>query len=166
MTGTVIDLAAIEEIRQLKYRYFRSLDLKLWDVFADTLAEDVVGNYGTHAYGEPLHFTGRDAIVEFMTARLGREVTTVHVANHPEITIDGDTAVASWCFEDTVIATQHRILIRGAGYYTDHYARGADGAWRITEIAYERIFESMQSLDDTPSYQLIANRWSGADTPP
>lgn len=158
-----MDLAAIEQLRQLKYRYFRTLDLKRWDEFADTLAEDVVGDYGTHAYGEPLHFQGRSAIVEFMSARLGAGVITVHVANHPEIAVDGDTATGSWCFEDTVIATEHRMLIRGAGYYTDRYARGADGAWRITGIAYERIFESMQSLADTPSYQLIANRWAGSE---
>jgi len=36
-----MDLAAIEEIRQLKYRYFRTLDLKEWDEFGDCLAEDI-----------------------------------------------------------------------------------------------------------------------------
>jgi len=155
-----MDFVALEEIRQLKYRYFRTLDLKLWDEFGDTLAENVVGRYGTLAMGKPLHFDNRAAIVEFMSSNLGNDVTTVHVASHPEITVDGDTATGSWCFEDTVLATAARVMIRGAGYYKDRYVRDADGKWRISDIAYERIFESMQSLDDTPSYNLLANRWA------
>lgn len=155
-----MDLAALESIRQLKYRYFRTLDLKLWDEFADTLTTGCAGRYGTHAMGEPLEFTGRDAIVEFMRRNLSPAVLSVHIANHPEITVEGDTGTGSWAFEDTVIVTDHRILIRGAGYYTDTYRLEPDGRWRIAAIGYDRIYESMQSLDDTPSHKLIANRWA------
>jgi ketosteroid isomerase-like protein len=161
-----VDLAAIEEIRQLKYRYFRALDLKQWDEFADTLADDVVGRYGTHAMGEPLAFDGRDTVTKFMRDALGPAITTVHVANHPEIVVDGDTATGSWLFEDTVIATEHRILIRGAGYYDDRYRRDADGRWRIAATSYKRIYESMQSLNDTPSFQLLANMWAASPPSP
>lgn len=61
-----MDLDAIEAVRQLKYRYFRALDLKRWDEFGDTLAVDATGRYGTHALGEPLSLDGRDAITAFM----------------------------------------------------------------------------------------------------
>ncbi|MBF6067693.1 nuclear transport factor 2 family protein [Nocardia farcinica] len=155
-----MDLAAIEDVRRLKYRYFRTLDLKLWDEFADTLAEDAVGRYGTHALGEPLAFEGRAAITEFMRANLGPAIVTVHIAHHPEITIDGDTATGSWAFEDTVIATEFGALIRGAGYYSDRYRRDADGNWRIVETGYRRIYESSQSLADTPSFALLSNMWA------
>ncbi|HWJ10331.1 MAG TPA: nuclear transport factor 2 family protein, partial [Nocardioides sp.] len=50
-----MDLAAIEEIKRLKHRYFRTLDLKQWEEFGDCLAEDVTARYGTQAMGEPLH---------------------------------------------------------------------------------------------------------------
>ncbi|WP_194818295.1 nuclear transport factor 2 family protein [Nocardia sp. XZ_19_385] len=159
-----MDLAALEAVRQLKYRYFRTLDLKQWDEFADTLAVDAEGRYGTHALGKALVFDGRDAITDFMRQNLGPTVNTTHVANHPEIDIDGETATGSWLFEDTVIATEYGVLIRGSGYYTDRYRLDSDGRWRITATSYQRIYESSQALADTPSFQLLTNRWATAGT--
>jgi hypothetical protein len=155
-----MDLAAIEEIRQLKYRYFRTLDLKKWDEFGDTLAADVITNYGTHALGEPLVLNGREAVKNFMRDTLGTAVTTVHVANHPELAVDGDTATGSWCFEDTVIVPESKVFIRGGGYYDDAYRRDQDGRWRISSTSYARIYESLISLDDLPSFQLLAHMWT------
>ncbi|MFG1798151.1 nuclear transport factor 2 family protein [Nocardia sp. NPDC049149] len=155
-----MDLEAMEAVRQLKYQYFRTLDLKRWDEFADTLAVDAIGRYGTRALGEPLELDGRAAITAFMRENLGPEVVSVHIANHPEIHVDGETASGSWAFEDTVIATQYGVLIRGAGYYSDTYRLDGDGRWRITSTKYQRIYESMQTLSDTPSYQLLANMWA------
>ena len=154
-----MDLAAIEEIRQLKYRYFRTLDLKEWDAFGDCLAEDIRARYGTQAMPEPLHFDSRADVVGYMSENLGPGVVTIHIGSHPEITVDGDTATGSWGFEDTVIVPDFKILIRGGGYYQDEYRRDADGHWRISSTQYERIYEAMTSLDDTPSFTLLANRW-------
>lgn len=154
-----MDLLAIEEIRQLKYRYFRTLDLKDWDAFGDCLADDVVARYGTQAMDKPVHYDSRDDVVGFMRDNLGPGVITVHIANHPEITVDGDSAAASWAFEDTVIVPDFQVIIRGGGYYQDSYRRDADGRWRICATEYQRIYEAMTSLDDTPSFRLIANRW-------
>ena len=44
-----MDLVAIEEIKRLKHRYFRTLDLKKWEEFGDCLSEDVTARYGTQA---------------------------------------------------------------------------------------------------------------------
>ena len=55
----------IDDIKQVKYRYLRALDTKHWDDFADTLTEDIVGDYGS-SLGEEHHFTDRDSLVEFM----------------------------------------------------------------------------------------------------
>lgn len=156
-----MDLVAIEEIKRLKHRYFRTLDLKLWDEFADCLAEDVSARYGTQAMDKPLHYDNRADVVDFMRNNLGPGIITIHVANHPEIDVatGGDTATGSWAFEDTVIVPDFKVQIRGGGYYVDTYRRDADGAWRIASTQYERIYEAMTSLDDTPSFKLIANRW-------
>jgi len=155
-----VDLIALEEIRRLKYRYARTLDLKLWDEFADVFTEDAVAAYGTKAYQEPLTLTGRDEIVGFMREKLGSGVTTVHFCSQPEIEVDGDTASGTWCFEDTVIATEHRVVIKGSAFYEDEYRRCADGAWRISRIGYQRTYEAMLSLDDLPSFRMLANRWA------
>lgn len=154
-----MDLATIEEIRQLKYRYFRTLDLKMWDEFGDCLTEDVSARYGTQAMDKPLHYDNRKDVVDFMSENLGTGLITVHIASHPEISVDGDTAKGSWGFEDTVIVPDFKIIIRGGGYYNDTYRKDADGKWRIASTQYERIYEAMTSLEDTPSFKLIANRW-------
>ena len=46
-----LDLQTIEEIRALKYRYLRAVDLKLWDELAGTLCVDVVADYGSPSGG-------------------------------------------------------------------------------------------------------------------
>jgi hypothetical protein len=97
-----------------------------------------------------------------MSANLGAGIITTHIASHPEIEVDGDTAQASWAFEDTVIVPDFKVVVRGSGYYEDRYRRDADGRWRISRIGYQRIYEAVTSLEDTPSFKLIANRWDPA----
>ncbi len=156
-----MDLAALEEIRQLKYRYLRCVDLKLWDEIGDTFTAGATASYGTPALGgKQIDLAGREEIVAFLRGRLGPEIITVHFASQPEITIDGAAASGTWCFEDTVIATQYKVVIKGAAFYEDRYAREGDGKWRIAHTGYVRTYEAMMSLDDLPSFQLTANRWA------
>jgi hypothetical protein len=151
-----MDLAVLEDIRQLKYRYLRCVDQKLWDEMADVFTAAATVDYGTRAYGKPLKLAGRDEIIGFFRTALGPEIITVHAAGQPEITVDGDQASGTWRFEDTVIATEHRVVIAGAAYYQDRYERGADGAWRIAHTGYVRTYEAMLSLDDLPSFKFLA----------
>lgn len=153
-----MELDTLEELRQLKYRYLRCLDLKLWDDFAATLAPDVDASYG-----DRLQFAGRDAVVEFMRNSLPPTIITVHQCHHPELTVAGDTATGTWYLEDKVIITEHRMLLTGAAFYDDSYTRGPDGRWRISKTSYIRSYEAMQSLDDTPSWKLTANRWAAPE---
>jgi len=151
-----MDLVTLEEIRQVKYRYLRYVDQKLWDELADVFTPDATVDYGTRVYGKPLKINGRDKIIAFFRAKLGPDVITVHAAGQPEITVDGATPTGSWRFEDTVIATEHRTVIAGAAYYQDRYERGADGTWRIAHTGYVRTYEAMMSLDDLPSFKFLA----------
>jgi hypothetical protein len=151
-----MDLETLEEIRQVKYRYLRCVDQKRWDEMADVLTPDATVNYGTRALGKPLTMTGRDEIIAFFRANLGPGVITVHAAGQPEITVDGAAATGTWRFEDTVIVTEYRVVIAGAAFYEDQYARGEDGRWRISHTGYTRTYEAMMSLDDLPSYRIIA----------
>src|ERR687897_642808 len=81
----------IDEIELVKYRYLRALDTKHWDEFADTLTEDVIGDYG-ESIGQEHHFTNRDSLVEFMRSAMPANIITEHRVTHPEITVDGDEA--------------------------------------------------------------------------
>lgn len=154
--NVVEGLHSIEEIRQVKYRHLRCVDLKLWDEIGDTLTENAALDYGTTAYGKPLEITGRPEIVAFFRTKLGPDTLTAHTAGQPEITVDGDTAAGIWSLRDTLLATKHRMLITGAAFYHDRYERGTDGRWRIARTGYVRSYEVMMSLDDLPSFKVIA----------
>jgi SnoaL-like domain len=155
-----MDLVEIEQIRRLKYRYLRCVDLKRWDEIGDVFTEDATADYGTPSAGRPLNLGSRDEIIAFLRESLGNDIITLHSAGQPEIDVDGDTAQGTWRFEDTVIATQFKVVITGAAFYEDRYRRCQDGAWRISHTGYERIYEASMSLDDLPSWRLTASRWS------
>ena len=151
-----MDLVTLEEIRQVKYRYLRCVDEKRWDELAEVFTADATVDYGTLVYGQPLKLAGRDEIIAWLRDKLGPDIITVHSAGQPEITVDGDTAHGTWAFEDTVIATEYRVVVKGAAFYRDRYERGEDGRWRIAHTGYVRTYEAMMSLDDLPSFRLIA----------
>lgn len=156
-------LAALEEIRQVKHRYLRCVDLKLWDEIAGTFTADATASYGTPAMGgKRIDLAGRDAIVAFLRENMGPDIISVHHASQPEITVRGDTAGGTWCFQDTIIATAYDVVIHGAAFYEDRYAREADGQWRIAHTGYQRTYEAMVSLADLKSFRLTANRWAQA----
>jgi hypothetical protein len=154
-----MDLVALEEIRRVKYRYLRCVDLKLWDELAEVFTPDASADYGTRAVRGELSLHGREAILSYLRDNLGPDIITVHRCGQPEIEIDGDRATGTWAFEDTVIATTHRVQIKGAAFYNDTYRCGEDGRWRIAHTGYTRIYETMTSLDDTPSLRFLANKW-------
>jgi hypothetical protein len=151
-----MDHDTLEEIRQLKYRYLRCVDRKLWDELGDTFTTDATVDYGTQVYGHSLRITGREEIVAYLRKKMGPDVLSVHAAGQPEITIEGDNATGIWSFEDTVIATTHNIVIKGAAFYEDRYERGDDGRWRIAHTGYVRTYEAMFSLADIPSWKFLA----------
>ena len=156
-----MDLAALEEIRRVKYRYLRCVDLKLWDEIAEVFT---AGRHGGLRHpgprrADPVAAAARRSSRSCARAS-GPGIITVHFASQPEIDVDGATAPGTWSFEDTVIATEYRVLIKGAAFYEDRYARGEDGRWRISHTGYVRTYEVMMSLDDVPSLKFTANRWA------
>ena len=101
----------LEAVKALKYRYLRTLDTKDWVAFAETLTEDVVGEYG-----ESLSFADRDELVGYMRTSVGPGVITEHRVSHPEILIDGDTASGRWYLQDRVIVPAFSFMMIGAAF--------------------------------------------------
>lgn len=130
----------VEAIRQLKYRYFRHLDLKQWDRFADCLTPDCTGDYAG------LVFADRDALVAYMRENMGPGLISMHHGHHPEIVVDGDSATGVWYLEDTVIVPDLDFRLEGAAFYEDTYRRSPEG-WRISSTGYRRTYESSSSLN-------------------
>lgn len=150
-------LVELEAIKQLKYRYVRCVDLKLFDELVDLFTPDAQASYGGGAYS----FDGRDAILEFLRSKMGSEsLLTSHKVHQPEIELTSPTtATAIWALEDTVIATDWMITIRGAAFYFDEYVK-TDGEWKIRKTGYKRVYEEMQARSDTPSLKLTASWWA------
>ena len=138
------DFADVEAIKNVKYRYLRALDTKYWDEFADTLTDDVVGDYGS-SVGEEHHFTNRVDLVNYMRKSLGPAVVTEHRVTHPEISVSGDEATGTWYLQDRVIVADFNFMLIGAAFYRDTYRRTDDG-WKISSTGYERTYEATMSL--------------------
>jgi uncharacterized protein (TIGR02246 family) len=127
----------IEEIKQLKARYFRCLDTKDWEGFRDVLAPDVTVD--TSGDDGRVHH-GRDAFVEFLQPVLA-EVVTVHQGHMPEIALTSSTtATGIWAMEDLLefgpdgpVRTLH-----GRGHYHETYVK-LDGEWKIRSTRLTRL---------------------------
>jgi hypothetical protein len=141
------EFESIEAIKQVKYRYMRTLDTKQWDAFAATLTEDITADYGA-SIGEELRFTDRAALVDYMRFALRASVISEHRVNHPEITLDGPGAASGiWYLQDRVINPDDDFMLIGAAFYHDRYRRADDG-WRISATGYERTYAAVIPLSD------------------
>jgi len=134
---------AIEEIKRLKARYFRCMDTKDWDVFAEVFASDAVMDMCEEAGaapGDPDHIThGAGAIAAMAKAGM-TGVQTVHHGHMPEIELLSATrAKGVWAMEDRLRWETGPVRnLHGFGHYHDTYEKGDDG-WRITSTTLTRV---------------------------
>jgi len=146
------DLAEIEAVKRLKYKYLRCVDYKLWDELAECFTEDATTGYGGGKYS----FQGRDAILEFLQKILGpHTMLSMHQGHQPEIEITSETtAKAIWAFQDYVIDLKRNTSLFGAGFYRDEYVK-VNGEWKIKHTGYDRTFEEISNRADVPSLRLM-----------
>jgi ketosteroid isomerase-like protein len=128
----------LEAIRQLKYAYFRTLDLKQFDQLGQLLTEDATAAYEDGR----TTLEGRQAIVDWLSGALSSpDIVTEHHGHHPEIAFISDTqATGTWYLQDRVIVPSADLEIGGTAFYDDRY-RLTDGGWRIAHTGYMRVFE-------------------------
>jgi uncharacterized protein (TIGR02246 family) len=127
----------IEAIRQLKARYFRTMDTKDWDGFLSVFVPDVMidmtGEGGTRTEG------ATDFVA---TVRSSLEnAVTVHHGHMPEIQItSATTADGVWAMEDHLWWPEGSAIrhLHGYGHYHETYEKTADG-WRISSLALSRL---------------------------
>jgi SnoaL-like domain len=146
----VTKLLAIEDIRQLKARYFRHMDLRDWDamgqVFCREARFDCSEGFGTRgldgAWRGPVApvTVGRAPIMEWISSSFAT-TTSAHHGHCHEIWIDSETEARGICsMEDFILdADRKTLLINAAGHYHEKY-RIEDGEWRIAEVKLTRLF--------------------------
>ena len=127
----------IEAIKNLKAKYFRCVDKKLWEEMETVLIEDAVADYGM---GIEL-LQGRKAIIEFLKKNLGRDsMISVHQGHNPEIEITSDTtATGVWVLNDRLII-QTIATSSGWRYYEDEYVK-VNGEWKKKSTKIINILE-------------------------
>lgn len=147
-------LVAIEEIKQLKARYFRFMDTRDWDNLATVFTSDAVfdcsvGFQHTPLGGEPIGVvgpvtTGNVAIVEWIKDAFVRQ-TSVHHGHGHEINIDSATEARGIIAMEDYIFAGDRVtkLLQAAGHYHERY-RYEDGQWRIAHSRLTRLVNLVQ----------------------
>jgi hypothetical protein len=137
MTVEPNNLVVIEEIRQLKARYFRLMDTKQWEQWGSVFAADA----RMEIPESDTILEGREAIVDQVRSIIGPALT-VHHGHMPEIEVLGpDEARGTWAMSDLVTWTSadgEPRGFQGYGHYHERYVR-EDGAWRIASIRLERL---------------------------
>ncbi len=134
-------LEDVEAIKKLKARYWRCVDLKLWDEMADVFTEDAVADYGPDR-----KLKGRQAIVGFLKSSLGADSAfSNHIGQRPEIEITGEaTARGTWWLCDYIVMPPS-IRRRGYAYYQDEYAK-EKGRWRKSSTRLVNMLEEWDTL--------------------
>jgi len=159
---SIEQLAAIEDIKQLKARYFECLDGKDWPAYETVFATDAVMDAReafsasdplsgeSRIYGRPDLLAAMDtsgwvtegaaAIAANARTLLG-SVCTVHRGYMPRITIlSPDKATGTWGMEDLLRfpAGSPITEIRGYGHYHERYVR-IEGRWLIRSTRLTRL---------------------------
>ncbi|HEX4127719.1 MAG TPA: nuclear transport factor 2 family protein [Acidimicrobiales bacterium] len=124
----------VEAIRQLKARYFRTMDTKDWAGMRQVFTDDVVMD--TTASGGGV-VTGAEPFVVFLQQTLAGAVT-VHHGHMPEITLTSPTtATGVWALHDEIVWPDGTRL-RGDGHYHEEYQRVGE-EWRISASTLTRL---------------------------
>lgn len=144
-------LAAIEDIRCLKARYFRCVDTKMWPEFRALFTDDAT-LFFPEAYGKPSPISNAyPAIVALL-----KDAVSIHHGHMPEIEVlDADNARGIWSMEDEVFLPGNPAegippsTIMGAGHYHETYRREA-GQWKIASLELTRLRQEViqNTLDE------------------
>lgn len=152
-TPSVQALWDIEQIKQLKARYFRLLDTKDWDSFAELFTDDCA-HLLPLAPGatEPKPAQTNEEYLAGLRAALGDGVT-VHHGHMPEITVHSDVEASGvWAMFDYLEVDRSDrppLRMQGFGHYFETYRKGDDGAWRISSKRNVRLRVDTLSAEDT-----------------
>jgi len=140
--NAVEKLLAIEEIKQVKAKYFYGLDHKDWDLWRrEVWAPD--GELHVPEY-RPEPYVGWEAVIEYVRDSVGDQVS-VHHGHMPIIEFTSNTeARVIWAMEDRLYRTREMPLydgstyLHGWGHYRETYQKRPEG-WRIRTSQLTRL---------------------------
>ena len=136
------NLEEIEQIKQLKARYFRFVDQKRWDEWNTLFTDDVVAVYqGVPGAKKSAGLienrcTGRVDLVAMASGFLSKG-TSVHHGHMPEIELTSPTTARGiWAMVDYLLFPN--FTFKGYGHYDEDYVK-ENGQWKIKRILLTRL---------------------------
>jgi hypothetical protein len=150
-------LEAIEDIRQLKARYFHACDAKQPESVRECFAPGDI----ELRYGRIGNFANReDMLAVFTELACQDHIVEMHHGQNPRIEIHGpDHATGVWGLYYYLIDTRRKIVTQLAGFYDDTYAcSDSDGRWRITRSCYEVTSTQIFDLSEGLARAIFAGR--------
>ena len=145
-------LKDIEEIKELKGKYFRCLDSKNWDLLETTLSPNVHTEYSNGH----LRFDGPQQVTNYFKENMPKTQVTLHQGHTPEFEFESDkVAYGRWYLQDIVMFTEGSDFagtqLNGSAFYRDKYEK-IEGQWLIVETGYMRVYEEVLKRDDTHKF--------------
>ena len=132
----------VEAIKQLKARYFRTMDTKDWAAMRRLFTDDVVMDTTDSGGGV---VSGADTFMTFLEQTLDQAVT-VHHGHMPEITLTSSTrATGVWALHDEIVWPDGTRM-SGDGHYHETYEL-AGGEWRIASSTLTRLRMELSGPD-------------------
>jgi hypothetical protein len=141
----MMDLVAIEKIKQLKARYFRGIDTCNLELLRSILAPEVEIRFDSPTY--QLELNGVEQAIEFYRTCFTNRRFGMHNGHTPEIEVNGDEATGLWYLNDVFINLDEQTLLNGSAIYEDRYVK-RHGEWRILQTGYKRLLEMIGPLDE------------------
>lgn len=136
-------LESIEQIKALKFKYFRALDQQLFDQVEGLFTADGVIDYGEAGIYEQI----TDFVKMITEYAKTNTAAGVHKGYNAEIQVNGDAATGQWMCDFHSVDNSNGVSYHQTGWYEDTYAR-VDGVWRIQRTMNRPLFNETTTVNE------------------
>lgn len=137
----VHEVKSRQEIKELRYEYFHTVDVRNYERFTQLFTEEAV--LDIEALDDPWgRYVGHEEIRECIELLADQFHLELHFGLNPVIEVDGDTATGRWYFFGPFVFKDTEYVDPmdswEAGVYHDEY-RLVDGEWKFSEVFVDTV---------------------------